>query len=357
MTSSHPASIPLRPTLLDCTLRDGGNQNAWRFTDHDVATIVEVLDRAGVDVIEVGYRGGSGSGMPSDAGSPAFSSPEYLTSLPDTTRARLAVMVVPSVCPASAMDDLSDGPVDLVRIASYPWNVGGVPDYLDHAHALGLAASVNIMAASYVSPDELGRIARLLASASPDVVYIADSFGGLTPDDVRARIRALVEALECPIGIHAHNNLGLGVTNAVAALEVGATWIDASLGAMARGAGNVATEQAAAFLRAWPRFSSNVEPSLVCDASEYMAENVLPRPMVVRRAEIAAGLNNHHYYYQEHIDKIATHYGLDPWEVGDRVGGHRPHRVSDALVDEVCREMARTTDVDTKTNAETNGAR
>lgn len=329
----------MRPTLLDCTLRDGGNQNDWRFTRRDAATIVGLLDEARVDVIEVGYRGGSGSGMPAHAGESAFCLPDYLAALPEVRHAQLALMVVPSVCPLVALDDLPDSPISMVRLASYPWNIGSLPEYLRRVHALGLRASVNLMAVSYVSPDELAVVAASLADEAPDVVYVADSFGALTPDDVRHRIEVLTSVLDCPVGIHAHNNLGLGVSNALAAVDAGATWVDASLGAMARGAGNVATEQAAAFLTRWDRFEADLDVARVCDASEYVSENVLPHPMVVRRTEIAAGLNDHHYYFQDRIDKIAAQYGLDPWEVGRRIGASRPHKVDDALVETTCREM------------------
>ncbi len=329
----------IKPVLLDCTLRDGGNQNDWQFSRTDVRTIVSTLDSAGVDVIEVGYRGGSGSAKSSTAGPSAYCTPEYLADLPPVRHAELAVMVVPTACPIDAMADLPDSPVGMVRIAAYPWDADRVPAYVAAARDLGLRTTVNLMAVSYADLHELSAVAKTVRSELPDVCYIADSFGSLHPEAVRARVELLTAELDCPVGVHMHNNLGLAAANALAAVDAGAAWLDASLCGMARGAGNLATEQAAAFLTAWPRYATDADLPGVCEAAEYVAENVLPRPMVVQRAEIAAGINDHHYYYQRRIDDACAHAGLDAWAAGRRVGALRPHRVTDDVVDQVCLDL------------------
>jgi 4-hydroxy-2-oxovalerate aldolase len=306
-----PAPPPVKPVLLDCTLRDGGNQNNWRFTPADVTAIVSGLDAAGIDIIEVGYRGGSGSADTTTAGASAQCPPEYLQALPETRHAELAVMVVPTVCPIKALDDLADSPVGLVRIASYPWNIESVPAYVAAVRRLGLRAGVNLMAVSYVDLPELETIAKTIASEEPDVACIADSFGALTPEDVTARFDVLRGTLGCGIGLHGHNNLGLAAANALAALAAGATSLDASLCAMARGAGNLATEQAVAFLTASARYACDVDAARLAEAARYVAEHVLPRPMPVTGVEIAAGLNDHHYYFVPHIEAAAARHHLD----------------------------------------------
>ncbi len=41
--------------LLDCTLRDGGYINKWRFPKQDVKDIIKRLIKANMDFVEVGY--------------------------------------------------------------------------------------------------------------------------------------------------------------------------------------------------------------------------------------------------------------------------------------------------------------
>ena len=42
--------------VLDCTLRDGGYYNSWRFSDDLVADYLTAVSRAGVDFVEIGFR-------------------------------------------------------------------------------------------------------------------------------------------------------------------------------------------------------------------------------------------------------------------------------------------------------------
>ena len=41
--------------LLDCTLRDGGYLNDWKFGHNNIVNIFERLVSSGVDIIEVGF--------------------------------------------------------------------------------------------------------------------------------------------------------------------------------------------------------------------------------------------------------------------------------------------------------------
>ena len=59
----------------------------------------------------------------------------------------------------------------------------------------------------------------------------------------------LVQAVEVPVGFHGHNNLGLSVANALAAVEAGAASLDGAIGGLARSAGNAPTEMLCAVLQ------------------------------------------------------------------------------------------------------------
>ena len=100
-----------------------------------------------------------------------------------------------------------------------------------------------------VPEDDVLRIAVQLAEAGCDCVALADTVGYANPAQVRrlfARVKgALGDKLE---GAHFHNTRGLGLANALAALEEGITHFDSSMGGLggcpfAPGAsGNVITE-------------------------------------------------------------------------------------------------------------------
>ncbi|MBX3564179.1 MAG: hydroxymethylglutaryl-CoA lyase [Sphingomonas sp.] len=108
-------------------------------------------------------------------------------------------------------------------------------------------------------PDaQIARLAALLMDAGCDEVGLSDTTGYANPATVR-RIIALVRDVvgdEALTGIHLHNTRGLGLANALAALECGLTTLDASLGGLggcpfAPGAsGNIVTEDLVFMLEA-----------------------------------------------------------------------------------------------------------
>lgn len=216
----------MKVQLIDCTFRDGGNFNNWLFTDNDINEVMENLDGAGIDIIEVGYRGGSGSNKAILVGQAAHCSKEFLERLPLTKQASLAVMVVPSSCPIKDLEDLDSKLVKWVRVASYPHNVKNALPYVEYLKSRGFNVGMNLMAASYSCTKDIQKIAKLGSEAGADVFYIADSFGALTPDDVSERIQSIVEVVSCPVGFHGHNNLGLAFVNTLEAIKSGASYID-----------------------------------------------------------------------------------------------------------------------------------
>jgi isopropylmalate/homocitrate/citramalate synthase len=88
-----------------------------------------------------------------------------------------------------------------------------------------------------------GVVAELAASFPTAEVVLADTIGVATP----SRVRGLVERTAAP-GVHLHNTRNTGYANALAALDAGATLLDASCGGLGgcpyapRATGNIATE-------------------------------------------------------------------------------------------------------------------
>jgi hydroxymethylglutaryl-CoA lyase/(R)-citramalyl-CoA lyase len=88
-----------------------------------------------------------------------------------------------------------------------------------------------------------GVVAELAARFPSTEVVLADTIGVATP----RQVRDLVALTNAP-GVHLHNTRNTGYANAVAALEAGATLVDASCGGLGgcpfapRATGNIATE-------------------------------------------------------------------------------------------------------------------
>jgi len=91
-------------------------------------------------------------------------------------------------------------------------------------------------------------IFKAMADAGTDGVYLVDSRGNSTPLATRVfvgRVRAAVGD-RVDIYVQHHNDLGVATANAIAAVEGGANWIDASVIGIGDRGGCVALEEAAA---------------------------------------------------------------------------------------------------------------
>jgi len=90
-------------------------------------------------------------------------------------------------------------------------------------------------------------LAERVAASGPDTILLADTIGVGVPRQVRSLVSRTAE-LGIPVGGHFHDTRSTGYANALAALEVGATVLDASVGGLGgcpfapRATGNIATE-------------------------------------------------------------------------------------------------------------------
>jgi len=120
------------------------------------------------------------------------------------------------------------------------------------AHADGLRATVAIGVAfgcpfeGKVDPDSVLRIAAEFAEA--DEIVFADTVGVAVPRMVRELVSGAVSMQMSPVGVHLHNTRNTGFANAFAAVEAGASLLDASVGGIGgcpfapRATGNICTE-------------------------------------------------------------------------------------------------------------------
>ncbi|HET9323731.1 MAG TPA: hydroxymethylglutaryl-CoA lyase [Gaiellaceae bacterium] len=137
--------------------------------------------------------------------------------------------------------------------ASVEAAIGDAERIVGRAKEDGIRASVTISVAfgcPFEGPVDSGRvveIAEKLTGTEPDELVLADTIGVATPRAVKALVER-VGALGRPVGGHFHNTRNTGFANAYAALEAGASALDASVGGLGgcpfapNATGNVATE-------------------------------------------------------------------------------------------------------------------
>jgi 4-hydroxy 2-oxovalerate aldolase len=236
--------------LLDASLRDGGHRTNFHFKDSELEGILPLLDRSGIEFIEIGYRNGSLHPI-NDLGRAGWCAKEYVLFCHSLVKhAKIAVMAHPKNVTKDDLAELKNCGVDLLRVCVAKGDLANALPLIKIAQKLGLLISINFIHLSYYSNAELDEVLKQVNPYKPDMIYFADSNGSLLPARVKEVYDRYITQYDIPFGFHAHDNIGLAQTNALAALNSGVRYIDASLAGMGKGTGNLKTEFFTAYLHA-----------------------------------------------------------------------------------------------------------
>lgn len=246
--------------VFDATIRDGGLVNSFRFTDEFVKALYLANLRAGVDYMEMGYLADTDVFKREEFGDWKFCREADLRRIVGNNDTDLKLAVMADVGRTNLHRDLlpkEESVIDCVRVATYINTMPAALEMIEYAHSLGYETTCNIMAISKANTPDIEEALRLVAESSVDALYIVDSYGSLFPEQIQKLTTMYVDAMEPAgkkVGIHAHNNQQMAFANTVEACSLGASYLDATVGSMGRGAGNCAMELLLGFLKN-PRYN------------------------------------------------------------------------------------------------------
>ncbi|MGU2444262.1 4-hydroxy-2-oxovalerate aldolase [Burkholderia cenocepacia] len=233
-----------RITVHDMTLRDGMHPKRHQMTLDQMRAVATGLDAAGVPLIEVTHGDGLG-GSSVNYGFPAHTDAEYLGAvIPLLKRAKVSALLLPGIGTVDHLKEAHALGVHTIRVATHCTEADVAEQHIAMARKLDLDTVGFLMMSHMNSPDGLVKQAKLMESYGANCVYITDSAGYMLPDDVKARLGTVRDALqpETELGFHGHHNLAMGVANSIAAIEAGATRIDGAAAGLGAGAGNTPLE-------------------------------------------------------------------------------------------------------------------
>jgi 4-hydroxy 2-oxovalerate aldolase len=331
--------------ILDCTLRDGGYYCNWDFDDNIVKRYLDGVGKAGVSVVEIGFRSKANQGF---AGKYKFCRDSFLRQLFKAHPIRLAVMIDgkdfigrSGEVDRDGLRDLfnprQESPVEMVRITTTKGTLDAVLQIGSLIKALGYVVSVNVMQASMLTETELEVIAKTLDASVVDIMYLADSFGGLTPEETRKLFQVIKQNFTRVVGFHAHDNLGLALPNTLAAMEGGARMGDCSLLGMGRGPGNLRTEQFLLYLRS-KCGRADVDPMPLFEAASTDFAQLQQRyQWGTSLPYMLSGVYNVHPMYPQHLLQVRRYSPLEVVRVLEAIhasgasASFSLERLSDAL--------------------------
>lgn len=324
--------------ILDCTIRDGGYINNWKFDKKLVRGVYQALSKSGVDYVEIGFRVTSKHFNKKEYGIWRFSTEEDINEVVEGIKGPgIALMADFGKIESSDFPEKENSVVDLVRLAAHKNKTKDAIRLLEEIKGKGYEVSIQAMGYSNYTVSERENFIKLLKKSSIDYAYVADSYGSIFPNQINDLISPLLELHDIKIGFHPHNSLQMAFANTLEAINCGVHIIDSSIFGMGRGAGNLPTEIILAFMERQLPDKFNVIPVL----------NIIDRYFIDMQKEMnwgyqlpfmLSGLFQCHPSYAKKLVDSREYTMEDIWKALDVINKKSPVGFSEDLLNEIIKK-------------------
>jgi len=300
--------------VVDTTLRDGSHAVKHSFTERQVVEIAGGLDRCGAAMIEVSH----GDGLGGSGYTYGFSKVDEFRLLESASlqikTSALTVLLIPGIGTSEDLKRAYSCGARAVRVATHVTEGDVSAQHIAMAKKLGMTAVGFLMMSHMAPPETIAGEAKKMESYGADYINLADSAGHLLPEGVCERVTAVREAVNIPVGFHAHNNLGMAIANSLAAIKAGAGYIDATLRGLGAGAGNAQIEVLAGVLD-MEGYETGLDFFGLMDLAQNAADPIITRPQTIDGGALMLGYAGVYSSFLLHVYDAASRYNLEPRDI------------------------------------------
>lgn len=289
--------------IFDTTLRDGEQSPGASMTREEKVRIAKQLERLRVDVIEAGFPAAS----PGD-----FESVRAVASvIKDSTVAGLARAqendirrVAEAIAPAASgriHTFIATSPIHMEKkLRMQPEQVmEAAIKAVTLARSLSADVEFSCEDATRSELDFMCRIIEAVIKAGARTINIPDTVGYTLPFQYAELIKNLRERIpnsdQAIFSVHCHNDLGLAVSNSLAAVVAGARQVECTINGLGERAGNAALEEVVMAIRtradAFP-VVSHIDTTQIVPASR-MVSTITGFPVQPNKAVVGANAFAH----------------------------------------------------------------
>jgi 2-isopropylmalate synthase len=272
-----------RITIFDTTLRDGEQSPGCSMNQQEKLRLAHQLDRLGADVIEAGFPIASDGDFESVKAIAAVVRRPIIAGLAracqqDIERAWEALQVAarPRIHVFLATSDIHlQYKLRLTRDQA----LVQARDAVRFAKSLCDDVEFSPEDATRTDPDFLCRVLEAVVEAGATTLNIPDTVGYTIPSEfgeLISTIRKRVKGIEnVTISAHCHNDLGMAVANALAAVSAGARQVECTINGIGERAGNASLEEVVMAMRVRPDqypYETNIVSEQIFAASQMLSE-------------------------------------------------------------------------------------
>lgn len=326
--------------FFDSTLRDGSHAIKHQLSEEQIRAYCRKIDGAGLDVVIVGHGNGLGASS-LQVGLSKLSDVEMLTAARQELNAtKLGVYFIPGF--GTIHDDLQPAieiGVDVVTVGTHCTEADVTRQHLEYARSMGKDAYGVLMMYHMTSKENLLENARKMESYGAQGVVIMDSAGASTPEMVADTISYLSDNLTTKVGFHAHNNLGLAVSNSYIAIKSGAAIIDATIKGFGAGAGNCPLEVLAGLL-VKEKHPMDLDFYRLLDIADDVMPGIMKQTQDITALSVISGLSGVFSAYAPKVKIAAARFDVDARDIFIEMGKRKVVAGQDDIIVEVASHLA-----------------
>ena len=297
--------------LLDCTLRDGGYVNDWKFGRRSTHQIIRSLVRAGVDIIEVGFLNKTVTPQP---GVTRWQTMDQLKEvLPQRSKRGSAIfsaMCIHNFYDVDLLPQRDETTVDMLRVTFHDYDAPQGLEFCRRAKEKGYLLSCNPINIMGYTDEQVLWLTKEIAKIHPYAMSIVDTHGSMNHRDLQ-RLVGLVDnnlPRDICLGLHLHENMAQSFSLAQRFVDYHLNrdiTVDGSLEGMGRIPGNLPIELMAHYLNENMNTHYDLDPML--DAIEDCINPIKGSPLWgYTPIYFLSAKYNLHRTYAEHLSQKGT---------------------------------------------------
>lgn len=293
----------MKNKLLDCTLRDGGHVNEFKFGKEKIKKLIEGLVNSGMDYVELGFlKNGNFS-----EDQTLYNDVEKIYPLlpKKNEHTKYTVMIRPDWYDIKQLSQ-ANGKIEVIRFAFYYKDIELLKSQIKIASKLGYRYICNPVNVMGYSKEQLIVLVKEMNELHPEQFTLVDTYGAIKKDNLHEIYGIVEKHLDSSIriGLHLHENQALSFSLAQEFLDIKEknreTAIDASLLGMGRIPGNLCMELIASYMnQKYPdKYNTDILFELIGRYIEPIKQEIL---WGYSPAYYITAINNMHRSYAEYL--------------------------------------------------------
>lgn len=274
-------------SIFDTTLRDGELALTRKFTLAEKLELAQMLEVAGVEIIEVGYPGAFRKDIDDLLGVAQQVTQATICGLASSQPDEIEA-VAAALKPAARGRINVFTPIRVVSEADESEAIAAIQQGVSLARRYCEDVEWSAFDATRCPSDLVCRAVETAIRSGASTITIPDSMGVTTPSSFVALIEAVRHRVpnidQVTLSVHCHDDLGLAVENSLAALAAGVRQVECSVNGLGARAGNANLTDIVMAIAHHPTFQTRVHAAHLSALSEQVAA-LTPSPPLKSQLE------------------------------------------------------------------------